>query len=159
MGYPHKHLLALLRKVPTLLGTVLLPRQSAQPLERFSSFPGRQVPFLGTALLPQAVSTVSRKGSSLVASQASQAGRQAGSLPRDSATSQTVSAVSRKGSSLVPSQASRAGRQASSLPGDSSTSKAGSAVPPNNIPTREGPSHAGNNPSTQAGRQTGKVLN
>ena len=104
-----------------------------------------------------------------MASQASQTGRQAGSLPRDSATSQAVSAVSREGSSLVASQASQLGRQASSFLRDSATSQtgstisqeggslaasqAGSAVPPNNIPTREGPFHAGNNPSTQAGGQ------
>ena len=49
--------------------------------------------------------------------------------------------------------ASQAGSQAGShLPGDSTTSKTGSAVPHNIIPTREGPSHAGNKPPTQAGK-------
>ena len=81
---------------------------------------------------------------------ASQAGSQAGShLPGDSTTSQAVSAISWEGSSLVASQA---GSQAGShLPGDSTSSQASSAVPPNNISAREGPSLAGNNPSTQAG--------
>ena len=80
-------------------------------------------------------------------------GRQAGSLPRDSATSQAGSTISWEGSSLTASQA---GSQA----GDSTTSQASSAITPNNIPTREGHSHAGSNPSTQAGsnsdRQAGR---
>ena len=69
---------------------------------------------------------------------ASQAGSQAGSLSEDSTASQAGSAHSWEGSSLVASQV---GSQAT-----------GSTVPPN-IPTREGPSHAGNNPPAQAGRQ------
>ena len=72
---------------------------------------------------------------------ASQAGSQAGSLPKDSTASQAGSTHSWEGSSSVASQA---GIQAT-----------GSTVPPN-IPTREGPSHAGNNPPTQTGRQAGR---
>ena len=110
---------------------------------------GRQADsLLGDSATSQAVSTVSREGSTLVASQASQAGR----LPSWG----QCYFPDRQGNLLGRKQfmASKAGSQAGShLPGDSATSQAGSTVPPNNIPTREGPFNAGNNPSTQAGMQ------
>ena len=68
---------------------------------------------------------------------------QTGSLPEDSAASQAGSTNSWVGSSLVASQA---------------CSQAASSTVPSNIPTWEGPSHAGNNPPTQAGSNSGRQL-
>ena len=144
------------RQVPTLLGSVILPRQSVDPPWEglVASQAGRQAGahLPGDSATSQAVSTVSRGGSSLVASQA---GRQAGShLPGDNTTSQAVSTISWEGGGLVASQA---GSQAGShLLGDSTSSQASSIVSPNSTPAGEGPSQAGNNPSTQAGRQAGR---
>ena len=116
------------RQVPTLPGTVPLPRQSVHFPGRLSSFPERQAdsPRQAGAHLP------SWEGGSLVAFQTSQAGSQAGRQ-----------AVTQAGSQAV-----------FHLPGDNTSSQAGSAVTPNNTLAREGPSQAGNNsPSTQAGSQ------
>ena len=86
-----------------------------------------------------------------------QAVRQAGChLPWDSATSQAVSTISKEWGSLAASQAGS--QTGSHLPRDSTSSQASSAALPSSTPARESPSQAGNNPSTQAGRQLGAQL-
>ena len=125
-------------------------------LGRFSSFlgaTGRQACSLpGDSTTSQAVSTVSREGSIVGASEASQEGR----FPSWGQNYFPDRKGSLQESSLVVSQG---GSQVGShLPRDSTTSQAGITVPSNNTATREGPSNAGNYPSTQAGRQVGVQL-
>ena len=105
------------------------------PSQRQCYFPGSQhTPQEGLVASQACAHLHSREGGSLVASQAC-------SLPKDSTASQAGSTHSWEGSSLATSQA---GSQAT-----------GRTVPPN-ISTREGPSHAGNNPPTQAGSNVGR---
>ena len=132
---------------------------------RFNKVKNRQVNQFNNLLRMEG--NITGVSTQLTTFSSSQAGRQAGShLPRDSATSQAVSAVSpnsphsqenlsHEGSSLVSSQAGR--QSGTHLPREIATSQEASASS-HNILSGQGPSWAGNNPPTQAGRQLGTQL-